>query len=293
MNFGRLLRVLHAATPPALWKIGTLVRDQAARQGFYRPEWQYLRGGWQEAAKDPRIRGWDHPSVERTQRKNWSVWKQTIAEPAIVGCAYETPHGAPDRPDTHHQNLILAYAALLAAQGRETLSVLDWGSGAGHSYEILRSLAPHLRLNYHGCDFPDLVSLGRELAPEAHFHADETWLDQRYDLVIAGSSLSYAMDWQSILAKLATATGGYLLISRQPLTRGPSYVFVQRPYRYGYETEYAGWCLGRDDLVTAAIRAGLALARDMMTADTLRIIGAPTPCHIGALLFKRTAASPR
>ena len=259
----------------------------AARHGVYRAEWQYVPGGWRTADADPQMTGWAHPSVAQAQRRNWSRWLQAIAAPGAVGCAHHMPEGGQRRLDTHNANLVLAYSALLAAGRRDTLSVLDWGSGPGHTVELLRSLVSELRLDYHGRDLPDLVTLGRELVPDACFHDDDACFDRRYDLVIASSSLLYARDWSDRLHKLADATAGYLLVARQPLTTGASYVFVQRAYRYGYETECAGWCISLRDLVAAAAQAGLVLARDMMTDETRRIIDAPGPCHIGALLFRR------
>jgi putative methyltransferase (TIGR04325 family) len=286
-----ILKALREVTPPAIWKAARRLRDRAVRHGLVRAEWQALPGGWPEADADPSIVGWDHPSVAQIQRRNWSTWKRAIAAPGAVGCAYETPASGRDRLDTHDANLGLAYAALLAARGRDTLSVLDWGSGPGHAVELLRSLCPHLGLDYHGRDLPGLVALGRELVPDARFHDDDACLDRRYELVIASGSLSYARDWPDMLGRLARATAGWLLIARQPITMEASYLFLQRPHAFGYRTAYAGWCIRRDDLVAAATAAGLELARDMITEEARNIIGAPSPCHVGALLFRRPLAA--
>ena len=131
-----------------------------------------------------------------------------------------------------------------------------------------------------------MAQAGQALLSEAHFYTDDRCLSRRYDLVLASSSLYYAEDWKGTLAKLAGATGGYLYVAGLPtVERAASFVFVQRPYRYGYETEYLGWCVNHDELLAAAQAAGLRLVREFAQAYRPEIYGAPEQCEYRGFLF--------
>ena len=151
---------------------------------------------------------------------------------------------------------------------------------------LARALLPGVEVEYHSRDLPALVALGRELLPEDAFHDDDAPLDRSYDLVVASSSLHYHEDWRATLGRLAAATDGYLLVTRVPVAlRSPSFVVLQRAYAYGYETEYLGWVLNRDELVDAA---GLELVRELVLPAWLSAEGAPeAPVEHRAFLFRR------
>ena len=144
-----------------------------------------------------------------------------------------------------------AYVVALAARGVERLSVLDWGGGLGHYEALARSTVPGLELDWHVKETPAVAARGR---PGVTFHTDEQCLsDRSYDLVVASSSLQYEPEWQRLLSLLAGAAGRYLYVARVPVAlTAPSFVVIQRPYVHGYDTEYLGWVLNRDELVEAA-----------------------------------------
>src|SRR5205823_3014272 len=137
-----------------------------------------------------------------------------------LGVNHEIPRGQPvPRDDLDAQQTVLAfgYALALAARGKTRVSLLDWGGGPGHYAVLARALLPGAELDYHSRDLPQLVALGRELLPGDSFHADDSCLTRRYDLVAASSSIQYAQDWRTTLAGLAGATGGYLYVTRVPI----------------------------------------------------------------------------
>jgi putative methyltransferase (TIGR04325 family) len=126
--------------------------------------------------------------------------------------------------------------------------------------------------------------------PEATFHVDEDEaLAMRYDLVVASSSLHYSRDWRPLLARLATATSGYLYVTRQPFVKhADSFVVVQRPHRFGYQTEYPGWFLNRDEFLGAAGESGLNLEREFLIWEIPSVPNAPESAHYGGFLFSPT-----
>jgi putative methyltransferase (TIGR04325 family) len=183
--------------------------------------------------------------------------------------------------------MAFAYVLALAARGKSRLSMLDWGGGIGHYYLLARALVPDVVLEYCCKDVPLLAGHGRTLFPDQRFCSDDSCLARRYDLVFASASLHYSEDWRSALASLGKAADGYLYITRLPVvTQAPSFVFIQRPYAYGYGTEYLGWCLNRGEFLAEAGRAGLALVREFAIGECPPIAGATEQCRYRGYLFR-------
>ena len=247
------------------------------------PEWEYLPGGWQMAQDDAPLKGWDVASVRDAYVQNWP---QFVSE--MQG---KSPFG---RGDAVRQTVILAYAYALAraASGQTTLSMLDWGGGIGAYCLLTQTLFPDLALDYHCKDVPVLAEYGRTLFPEAHFYADDTCFAQSYPFVLASCSLHYSRDWRSVLSNLADASTKYVFITRQPFCQhAASYAFVQRAYRYGYDTEYVGWCLNQNEFLTHAKQAGLTLVREFLTGEKPVIVNAPEQCEYRGFLFQKDRES--
>jgi putative methyltransferase (TIGR04325 family) len=278
--FVRATLVAKGLTPPYAWAVLKALRGRAEPEAAEPerepglPEWEYVPEGWARPAGD-----WNVEAIARVYREKWPSFVAAVAGSGPLGVNHEVPLGRPvprgDR-DAQQTVLVFAYALALAARGKERLSLLDWGGGPGHYALLAEALLPGVELDYHSRDLPPLVVLGRELLPRYSFHADDSCLERRYDLVLASSSLQYAEDWHGTLARLAAATSGYLLVTRVPVAlRAPSFVVLQRAYAYGYETEYLGWVLNRDELVERAAAAGLGLQREFLLPAWLSAAGAP------------------
>jgi hypothetical protein len=62
---------------------------------------------------------------------------------------------------------------------------------------------------------------------------------------------------------------------------------VQRPYQYGYDTEYLGWCFNKYEFLDTAKSIGLFLVREFFAQESSLIHNAPEqPIYYG-FLFKR------
>jgi putative methyltransferase (TIGR04325 family) len=156
------------------------------------------------------------------------------------------------------------------------VSILDWGGGLGHYEPLSRALLPGVELEFHCKEVPALVERARELLPHVSFHADRSCLDRRYDLVLASGSLQYGEDWRTLLADLAGAAAGHLFVTRLPVAlAAPSFVVLQRAHRYGYDTEYLGWVVSREELLDEAGSRGLSLVREFLLSAWLSAEGAP------------------
>jgi len=256
-----------------------------------RHEWEYVPEGWSAQQKDPLIKGWNIGSILDSYKKNWPVFLANIQGPGPLGISPESSSAQRDNVILHNIMMTYAYVLSRAARKKDTLSLLDWGGSIGHYYLLARTLAPDVVIDYHCKDLPVLVEHGRTLSPDLHFHADESCLERTYDLVLACSSLHYSPDWRSTLRKLGAATAGHLFITGLPTVRdAASFVYVQRPYHYGYDTEYLGWCLNRDEFLAAAQSAGLQLLREFVVGHKPMIHNAPEQNEFFGFLFQASTA---
>jgi putative methyltransferase (TIGR04325 family) len=276
------LSLLKALTPPALWGLARRLRAPT----ISKPEWEYVPEGWGAAQRDEAIQGWNVASVVEAYRQDWPGFLRNIAGTGPLGVAPEAAAAGRDNPILHNIVTSFGYALLRAAGRKDAISLLDWGGGIGHYYLLARTLAPELRIEYHCKDVPLLIAEGRRWLPTVNFHADEVCLQRQYDLVLASGSLQFAEDWRATLAKLAAATGGFLYVTSLPMVeRAQSFVFVQRPYRFGYETEYLGWCLKRSEFLAAAAKNHLTLLREFVVGHRPVIVGAPEQNEYRGFLF--------
>lgn len=277
-----LRRVIRALLPPLL---ANALRTLAMRRE--RPEWEYVPTGWDGARSDSRIKGWDVEGVLTSYKAKWPDFTTSIRGTAPFGL----PPDATDSNNVdlyfHNSVMSFAYALTMSARFTSSISMLDWGGGFGHYLLIARALVPGLHIDYHCKDVPLLATHGQSLFPEAHFYTDEACLSRRYDLVMASTSLHYSPDWRHVLLGLADAADGYLFVTALPTVRRvPSFVFVQRPYAFGYDTEYLGWCLNQTEFLHIAYSGGLELVREFVIGHRPPIKDAPEQCEYRGFLFK-------
>ncbi|MGE5273848.1 MAG: methyltransferase, TIGR04325 family [Verrucomicrobiota bacterium] len=253
-------------------------------QGPEPPEWEYVPEGWERPVK-----GWDVEAVARAYGAKWPDYLAAIEAPNPLGVHHETAGVTTGDVSAHNVLVAFAYVVALAARGRNRLSVLDWGGGLGHCWALARSVVPGLELEYHVKETPAVCAQGNGVAPDVHFHEDDSCLDRSYDLVVASSSLQYAEDWRGLLDRLAGAAESHLYVVRVPVAlSAPSFVVLQRAHAYGYETEYVGWILNRHEFLAYAAGSGVSLAREFLLDARFSAEGAPeTPVEHRGFLFNR------
>lgn len=271
-----------------------LKKKNRARAGADVPEWEYIPEGWSAQETDSRIKGWNVDSILEAYKANWPAFLRQLEGSRPLGISPEAD--IPSQADlaAHNTMMSYAYAFTFSTRDKHSISMLDWGGGLGHYYLVSQALVPDLEIDYHCKDVRVLADYGRELFPQAHFYADETCLGRSYDFVLASTSLHYSPDWLATLKALAGATAEYMFVTRLPIVRqADSYVFVQRPYQYGYDTEYLGWCLNRKEFLEGAQTAGLNLVREFIIGEQPIIHGAPGPCEYRGFLFRQAISNRR
>lgn len=250
-----------------------------------RNEWQYLPNGWPVSAAN----GWNDQSILDAQLERWPAYEAAVREPTALRFSTMSGSGSQEGDEAAHNTaMVFAYALAVASHGRDHLSFLDWGGGIGQYAVLARALLPSLDLEYHCRDLPLLAAGGRRLLPQDRFHdSDDQAFERTYDFVLASSALQYVQDWRVTLGRLAKATEGYLLVTRQPfVARSASFVVLQRPHRHGYRTEYPGWFLNRDEFLEAANGVGLRLRREFLIAEKPFVPGAPEQAEYRGYLFE-------
>lgn len=274
--------------PPIFIDTGRWLRSKTIKAEV--PEWEYLPGGWPENISDKRIQGWDAEGVVHTLTKTYPSFIESITAPKPFGLSNEAVTKGKHDLGFHNTVMTFAYVLTLAAKGKNKIRFLDWGGGIGHYYKLAKSLFPDLEIEYTSKDMPKLCAAGKKLIPEARFVSDEEdCLNQKYDLVMASTSLHYSQDWQRVLTQLIQSANPYIFVTRFPVIESkPSYVMIQRPYKYGYDTEYIGWCVNKKEFFDVAKKAGAILVRTFFCADADNIIitNAPEQARYQGFLFK-------
>jgi putative methyltransferase (TIGR04325 family) len=291
-----LKEVAKRCLPPIIIDAGRYLLKGNGRlhESGYRklPEWEYVPEGWR--SKDPRIKGWNVESIVETNKAKWPEFMRLVQgngppeETHRLGVAYEASVLCNNDYGAHNTIMAYAYVIARAAWKRDRISLLDWGGGIGHYYIISKALLPEIEIDYHCKDLPLLCQAGRELLPEAKFYENyEECFAQTYDLVLASSSLQYSEDWKGVAERLALATRSYLYITRFPIVhRLTSFVVVQRPYRYGYQTEYLCWFLNREEFLTYMRTLEMEVIREFLIQERPHVHKAPEQGEYRGFLFR-------
>lgn len=278
--------VLKQWLPPILLDA---LRQSALRLRASRLEWAYCPQGWPHA--DPKVKGWNVESIVQTQVAKWPGFLRATAGSEPLGVAHEAAEPRNDDLLAHHVTMAFAYVLALAAQGRERLSILDWGSGIGHYGILSRRLLPGTEIDYIGKDLPLLCQAGRQVLPDARFiERDDEAAVAAVQLAVASGSLQCSEDWRSVVRLLAGAATSHVYLTRLPIVRDhDSFVVLQRVYAYGYDTEVAYWFLNRQRLLDHAASVGLVLVREFIFGDHTVVPGAPEQARVMGFLFTAPA----
>lgn len=244
------------------------------------PELEYLPQGW--STKDP-FAGWNDQRQEERIKKRWPNLLRNLGGTIPLTLGHTMNYGL------HNTLMCYAYVLMLAARKKDSLTVLDWGSGVGHYYLVSRALLPDVHFEYHCYDVPYICQLGRKLLPEVNFHENaEDVFQRQYDLVFASGSLQCFEDWSDIVHKLAKVSRDFLYISRLSiLHRVSSFVVVHRPYLDGYYRERLWWYLNRKEFLNRVEETGLELVREFLIQERPFVHGAPEQGEWRGFLFRK------
>jgi putative methyltransferase (TIGR04325 family) len=285
-----LKQIIKQIVPPILIDVASYLRKSNSHgergEPPAPPEWEYMPDGWR--TRDERIKGWNVESIVEAQKAKWPAFMRIVQGKGPLGVAHESPVASAGDYQAHNVLMTFAYVLALTARNRDRISLLDWGGGVGHYCAVSRALLPGVTIDYHCKDMPLLCTQGREHFPEASFYEDEAACFRRsYDLVLASGSLQFSEDWKGTVARLAAVSGSYLFITRLPTVHAAApFVVVQRPYQYGYQTEYLCWFLNRQELVDHTTSLGMELVREFLIQAQPPVHNAPEQADYRGFLFR-------
>ncbi len=144
----RARAVLHQLTPPVI--------QTAWRRRRSASTWEYVGEHWPD---EPEL-GWDSQGVVDAYRRKLPEFRAAIAAPACIGRANRTrPRlGAGAIPPERRARGRVRRRA--GREGRDHISVLDWGGGFGFLSFVIAELFPDLDVDYSVKDVPSVVHAG-------------------------------------------------------------------------------------------------------------------------------------
>lgn len=267
-----LKHIARSLMPPALWSAARAVKER-------------IRPTEHRIAYAPA--GWATPLAG----SNETFWDVFIARERAA-CARLIADLNASRPllaeDSDVKHMVFAYTLTMMSASHRRLAVLDYGSHLGDYYWRAAAQLPDVALEYHCKELPRVADAGQQVTPNAIWHADDTCLDRRYDLVMFSSSLQYLQDWKAVLRRAAAAVDRCMLLMEVPAVRHQrSFVVTQQ--MYGVTNVH--WQLNRDEVLDTVAAAGLRLIREFDMGPYPDVTGAPEQPRCLGWLFEREAAA--
>lgn len=278
----RFRRTIAQWLPPALVRLLQILRDGLKGAGCH-----YAGTAWPAAP----AASWSNETIVAPRKALFKEWRGQVQAMGPLGSTW--PPVVRESLDLveHNRYVCAALGLSLAAQGKASVSALDWGGACGDYALLARRFCPDTRFEWSCAELPVICVLGRELNPAVTFIADERWKQNTYDLGFSSSAIQYVLDWQDLVGALAAASREWLFLTRLPLVFGaPSFVFEQRAPEYG--TRYPGWAFNRDELVAVAKQAGFGVAHEFLLGKWMHVHHAPEQPVTMGLLFRRVAPPP-
>ena len=115
-----------------------------------------------------------------------------------------------------------------------TIKILDFGGGLGHSYFPLRLNLPDcFKLKYLIIENKSLCKLGKKINKDfEEIFFNSQIKEQKVDLIFAKSSLHYVSNWEQLLKQFRKLSPEYLIISDLPASEIKTFVTSQKYYNY-------------------------------------------------------------
>lgn len=158
-------------------------------------------------------------------------------------------------PSTLLSTLPLPVLLAPLVKSGKSLSVLDFGGGAGVLYPSLRDCLPCAHLDMHVVETDAVCNLGRALfdSEELSFHTE---IPQRqFDVIHAANSLHYVADWRSLLERFALMKPRLIVLTGLTAGNIPSFV----TYQEYYGTRIPVWFFSRKAVESAMESLGYKL----------------------------------
>jgi len=251
----------------------------------YPPLLEYAPEGWNTVLAADETGGWNALSVVTAEKEKWDLFCNLVKGTGPLGFSHEQAELTSNSDVSFHNlHVTYGYVLALAAHQKSRLSMLDYGGGLGHYYQLGKALLPDVKLDYHCKEMPRVAEAGKLLNPEIQWFTNDSCLKKNFDLVMIGGSLQYIERWQDFLQAVAPAVGEYLFLNRTPVVeKSASFVAVQK----AYGTEMLHWQFNRATLLQTVENAGFGIVREFVLGDRHYIRRAPEQCELRSWLFRK------
>ncbi len=252
---------------------------------LYPPLLEYAPDGWHSVLNESDNVGWNATNVVTAEKAKWDAFGAVIAGTEPLGFSHEHADFADNRVvPFHNVHITYGYVLALAAHQKATLSVLDYGGGLGHYFQIGKALLPDILLDFHCKEMASIAEAGKMLNPDILWHTDDGCMKRKYDLVMINGSLQYLENWQQFLRDISESVGDYLFLTRVPvIEKADSFVAVQNIYG----THMLHGQFNQNDLLQVVKDTGLTLFREFVVGDRPYIKNAPEQCELRGWLFRK------
>jgi putative methyltransferase (TIGR04325 family) len=251
--------------------------------------WEYAPQGFKTEVK---AGGWGLDSIAALQKEKWPSYASRIGSCNSLGINHESPNVSSNNDPFFHNLLIsFAYVFALSAINKKVVKMLDWGGGIGHygllAEELVKTTG--IEVDYFCYDFEVFNNHGSTLNPTYHYFNDkDLYLDQKFDLLVASSSIWYETDWKVGVDKICRYDAEYIYITRMIfIVDKPSFVAIQRPKTMGYQTEYLFWIINKTEFLQYMESKNLMMVREFEFGPVTPIFKAPEQGTMKGFLFKR------
>jgi putative methyltransferase (TIGR04325 family) len=134
----------------------------------------------------------------------------------------------------------------------ETINVLDFGGAMGGYYFFLkRHLDSFVRLNWVVCETEEIVKAAKENLDEDGLSfvssLDQIPTDQKFEIILASSSLQYTDSPVDFFAKLSMFKHDYMIIDRCPMAPiNKDRLTIQKVAKSVYKGSYPCWFFSKE-----------------------------------------------
>ena len=229
--------------------------------------------------------GWDSDHIAKDMESEIENFTRQCQSSASLSFSHlSSESGSEDALRIHNLHMTWAYVISLASRKKEKISILDWGGGLGHFYQIAKAIFPGDPIDYHCKEVASTVSVGRRVNPNITWHDDDTCLARTFDLVLVSGSLQYMENWTDFIRNLSSSVESYLLLLRTPIVDdGPGFFSIQQ---IG-ETELLHQQFSEPDIINEMENCGFILVREFFDGSRLKIVQAKVECELKGWLFKK------
>jgi putative methyltransferase (TIGR04325 family) len=251
----------------------------------FSPRLRYAPKKWETKLPQEKKDGWDDRSLVEYKIQKWNDIQKICNSTLPLGFSYENDNFNDLRNVSFHNiHITFGYVVAMASRMKNNLKVLDWGGGLGHYCLIANALLPEVELEYHCVEVPNMAKLASEVNKKVTWFSDNSYLSNKYDLVMVNASLQYVREWKQFMFDIASITNGYFFLTRIPVVeRSEEFLAIQK--------EGAATMLhiqfNEKELLDNVASAGFTLLREFVVGDKPFVKSAPEQCELRGWLFKK------